>query len=80
VVGLEEALTQEQCKHRGTLEPMQVEGLGEIPFFNLTAKFSATPGRLEAAPPRLSQHTAEILRSLGYDEEAIAALKAKGVV
>lgn len=80
VIGLEEALLQEQCKHRQTLQPLNVEGIGEIPFFSLTAKFSKTPGTLEAAPPRLSQHTGEILGSLGYSEADIKALKAKGVV
>jgi CoA:oxalate CoA-transferase len=80
VIGLEEALTQEQCKHRKTLEPMSVDGIGEIPFFNLTAKFSVTPASLDAAPPRLSQHTAEILGSLGYGEEQVKALKEKGVI
>lgn len=80
VLGLEEALHQEQCKHRGTLQTLPVEGIGEIPFFSLTAKFSKTPGTLDAAPPRLSQHTAEILGSLGFSEADIQALKAKGVV
>jgi crotonobetainyl-CoA:carnitine CoA-transferase CaiB-like acyl-CoA transferase len=80
VIGLEEALLQEQCKHRQTLQPMNVEGIGELPFFSLTAKFSATPGALETAPPRLSQHTAEILGTLGYSEADIQALKEKGVV
>lgn len=80
VIGLEEALLQEQCTHRQTLQPLTVEGIGEIPFFSLTAKFSKTPGTLEAAPPRLSQHTGEILGSLGYSEADVQALKAKGVV
>ncbi|MGV8039338.1 MAG: CaiB/BaiF CoA transferase family protein [Thermoanaerobaculaceae bacterium] len=80
VIGLEEALLQEQCKHRQTLQPLNVEGIGEIPFFSLTAKFSKTPGTLEAAPPRLSQHTGEILGSLGYSEADVQALKEKGVV
>ncbi|HPW56494.1 MAG: CoA transferase [Thermoanaerobaculaceae bacterium] len=80
VIGLEEALLQEQCKHRQTLQPLNVEGIGEIPFFSLTAKFSKTPGTLDAAPPRLSQHTGEILGSLGYSAADLQALKEKGVV
>lgn len=80
VIGLEEALLQEQCTHRQTLQPLHVEGIGEIPFFSLTAKFSKTPGTLDAAPPRLSQHTAEILGALGYSEADVQALKDKGVV
>jgi formyl-CoA transferase len=80
VIGLEEALTQAQSRHRQVLQPLPVDGIGEIPFFNLTAKFSKTPGTLETAPPRLSQHTAEILDSLGYSEEQIKGFKEKSVI
>ncbi|MBN1424626.1 CoA transferase [Candidatus Fermentibacteria bacterium] len=80
VIGLEEALMQEQIRHRGTLQTLQVDGIGELPFFSLSAKFSRTPGRLEVAPPRLSEHTAALLGSLGYSEGDIAALKEKAVI
>lgn len=80
VIGLEEALTQEQIRHRETLQSLEVEGIGTIPFFSLSAKFSKTPGCLENPPPRLSQHTAEILGSLGYTQEEIAGLKSRAVI
>jgi crotonobetainyl-CoA:carnitine CoA-transferase CaiB-like acyl-CoA transferase len=31
-------------------------------------------------PPRLGEHTDEILRDLGYDEEQLIALSAEGVI
>lgn len=43
-------------------------------------KLSETPVTYRAAPPTLGQHTGKILQSLGYDAEAIAALKAGGVI
>jgi crotonobetainyl-CoA:carnitine CoA-transferase CaiB-like acyl-CoA transferase len=62
------------------MKTIHAEGIGDLKLFNLTAKFDKTPGSLETPPPRLSQHTEEILRSLGYTEEQIQALRKAGTV
>ncbi len=43
-------------------------------------KLSATPGGTSWLGPRLGEHTEEILRRLGHDQAAIAALRAQGVI
>jgi crotonobetainyl-CoA:carnitine CoA-transferase CaiB-like acyl-CoA transferase len=43
-------------------------------------KLSATPGATSWLGPRLGEHTEEILRRLGHDQAAIAALRAQGVI
>ncbi len=43
-------------------------------------KFSETPARAAPAAPELGQHTEEILLSLGYSWEEIAALRERGVI
>ncbi len=80
ILGLEQALNQEQIVHRKTLKAIQAKGVGDVKLFNLTAHFEKTPGELETAPPRLSEHTHEILRSLGYTDEKIAALREAGAI
>jgi crotonobetainyl-CoA:carnitine CoA-transferase CaiB-like acyl-CoA transferase len=50
-----------------------VRGLG-IPF-----KLSETPGRIRRAAPLLGEHTAEVLRELGYAEAEIARLQEAAV-
>jgi crotonobetainyl-CoA:carnitine CoA-transferase CaiB-like acyl-CoA transferase len=42
--------------------------------------FGATPGSIRAAPPLLGEHTEAILGELGFDAEAIAAMRASGAV
>ena len=80
VLGLEAALTSEQAGHRKVIEEVETPGFGAVKLFNLTAKFSKTPGEITAPPPRISQHTAEILADLGYSETEIETLKEKSVI
>jgi len=80
ILSLEDALTQAQIKHRGTLQDVPVEGIGTIPLFTLTAKFEQTPGDITSPPPRLSAHTAEVLAAIGITQDELAALKTGHVI
>ncbi len=80
IYGLEKALLQPQSEHRQVIATVKEPGIGDIKLFNLTAKFSKTPAKIDAPPPRLSAHTGEILKGLGYNEEDIKALKEKGAI
>ena len=80
ILGLEAALRQEQVLHRGTLQTVHAEGIGDLKLFNLTAKFEKTPAYIETPPPRLSEHTDEVLARLGYSGEEIAGLRKIGAI
>jgi CoA:oxalate CoA-transferase len=80
ILTLQSALVQPQIEHRGTIQTITEPGIGPLKLFNLTAKFSETPGSLDTPPPRLSAHTEGILKSLGYSAEQVAELKQKKVV
>jgi formyl-CoA transferase len=80
ILTLQDALEQEQIKHRRTFNEVEIAGIGSIPLFNLTAKFSKTPGFVESAPPLLGEHTEIILQEIGFSNDDIAELKACSIV
>jgi CoA:oxalate CoA-transferase len=80
ILSLESALEQEQIKHRETIKSVHCEGIGDLKLFNLTAKFNKTPGSIDSPPPRLSEHTVEILKGIGYTDEEIKNFKEKKII
>jgi CoA:oxalate CoA-transferase len=80
ILTLDQAMHQPQVGHRNTFGTVDVEGIGSIPLFNLTAKFEKTPGLVSSPPPKLGEHTNAILASLGYDDGQIASFRERRVI
>ncbi len=80
ILSLDQALTQPQVGHRNTFREVEVEGIGPVKLFNMTAKFEKTPGFVESPPPLLSRHTQEILTELGYSEDEVLSFSEDGVI
>jgi CoA:oxalate CoA-transferase len=55
-------------------------GYGPVRMSGPALKLSSTPAAVRAPAPRLGEHAEEILAGLGYDEAAIARLRAAGIV
>ncbi len=56
------------------------DGIATVSGVASPLRLSATPVTYRNAPPALGQHTDEVLRGLGLDSTAIAALRAAGAV
>jgi crotonobetainyl-CoA:carnitine CoA-transferase CaiB-like acyl-CoA transferase len=80
ILTLPQALDQPQIRERNTFNTVTAEGIGPIRLFNLTAKFSETPGAVSSPPPRLGEHTCEVLKSVGYGDDDIRSLREAGAI
>lgn len=77
---LEEALESDLVREREMVVELDQPGAASpVRALGLPIKLSATPGDVHRRPaPGLGQHTEEVLREAGLDDERIAALLASG--
>jgi crotonobetainyl-CoA:carnitine CoA-transferase CaiB-like acyl-CoA transferase len=75
-----EMIEDPQIKHRGLIAEIEHPTEGRLKQIAPTVKLSATPGAMWLPPPRLGEHTREILKSLAYTDETIESLARDGVV
>lgn len=77
---IDQVLTDPHVDVREMVVEKEHPTAGMIKLTGVPTKLSLTPGEVSTTPPTLGQHTTEILRSLGYSNEAISEMKEKGVV
>jgi crotonobetainyl-CoA:carnitine CoA-transferase CaiB-like acyl-CoA transferase len=80
VLDVDELFEDEQLRARGFFE---TPAPGHMPSFDMPGipfDMSATPWQTPAGAPAVGEHTDAILREAGIDVDAIAGLRAEGVV
>jgi crotonobetainyl-CoA:carnitine CoA-transferase CaiB-like acyl-CoA transferase len=82
VLDLDEALSSNLVRERHMVTELDQPGAERtVRLLGVPIKLSRTPGDPNRSPgPVLGEHTDEVLRGLGYDEEQVAALKQAGAV
>ncbi|MCG8440473.1 MAG: CoA transferase [Caulobacterales bacterium] len=80
VNSIEEALADPQFQHRRMLQYVDHPVEGRVPQLGFPIKFSDTPCAITAPPPLLGEHTAALLRELGYSESDVEDMRAEGAI
>ena len=75
IYSIDQAFADPQVRHLGIAEP-----LGDTTYLGQPVTLSRTPSRVVSHPPDLGEHTAEVLRELGYDDAGIERLKNLGII
>ena len=77
---MREALADPHVKASGFFVESEFPGIGRAPVVAPPVTLHATPGEVRHRAPMLGEHNEEVLRELGYSNDAIEALIAGGTV
>lgn len=75
-----EAVEDPQVKHRGIVTSYRHATAGDVKVIGPVVEMSETPPSIDRPAPAVGQHTEEVLAEFGLSPEAIAVLKAKGLI
>lgn len=80
VYGYEELVNDPQIQHNGTFIEYDHPTEGRIKAPGFPIKFSKSPASIQRGAPLAGEHTREILKEAGYNDDTIGTLLAKGVL
>jgi formyl-CoA transferase len=77
---LDEVFEDPQVRHMGMPVELHHPKMGPVRLSGSAVELSRTPVSYRLAPPILGEHTEDILKGLGYDEETIEGLRGREVI
>ena len=81
VARISDVVANPQLRHRNQIVELDVPSVGKIPMHGLTIGLSGTPGSIRRPPPKIGEHTEEVLADwAGYGSDRIAALRGAGAI
>ncbi len=80
IYSVDQVFADPQVQHIGAAASVAHPVLGDIRIVNQAVKLSRTPATMARPTPEHSEHTAEILREIGYNDAQIADFRQRKVV
>jgi crotonobetainyl-CoA:carnitine CoA-transferase CaiB-like acyl-CoA transferase len=75
-----QALADPQTIAREMVVEVKHSTLGLVKTLGLPVKFSATPGKVRTGAPLYGEHTRDVLREYGFDDQQISVFEKEGAV
>jgi len=73
-------LADPQTQHNETVAERDDERFGTTRYLRPPVRYAGTPASLRRHPPRLGEHTVELLLELGFSDPEVAALREAGAI
>jgi crotonobetainyl-CoA:carnitine CoA-transferase CaiB-like acyl-CoA transferase len=77
---VEAFLADPHVRHRGSVRELEDPRFGTTRYLAPPIRMERTPTAIERHPPRLGEHTVEVLSELGIDDREIERLLGKGTI
>ena len=74
IYNIADAMADPHFDEREIIVDVDDDTFGTLPMHNIVPRMTATPGTWRRPAPRLGEHTEEVLRAAGLDDEAINAV------
>ncbi len=80
IYSIDEVFADRQVKHLGIAQEAETVPFGKIHLVGQPIVMTRTPSKIVQHPPERSEHTAEILAELGYDEGGLDDLRDRRII
>jgi len=80
ILSIDAVFADQQVRHLGMAQTVESPHFGALAIVRSPMNLTRTPPSLRRAAPQPGEHTAEVLRELGFDDGEIERLLARGVV